>query len=165
MVVGATRGWHGEYTSTEWTGVEKHGVASQFYGLGTMNIAPLHGRIDLTTRVQVPSLGKILGRSQAPKTVRPLGRLPLIVSYVLILLKAHPILHSKSHTHQHTSKHTTWHFISILTYIYHANQPTLAYIYHGCHHKPQHASIMAIFSNLTYIYHVCHIISSKATNK
>ena len=47
---------------------QRKGVATQFYGLKTMNIEPLHGRTDLVTRVQIRSLGTILGRCQAPKT-------------------------------------------------------------------------------------------------
>ena len=49
-----------------------------------------------------------------------MGQLPLIVSYVLIQLKAHSTLHLKhthTHTHTHTSKHTTWHLILNLRYI------------------------------------------------
>ena len=61
--------------------------------------APLCGRTSLTTRVWVWSLYMILGRCQAPKTTRPVGRLPLIVSYVLILLKAYSTLHLNTHTH------------------------------------------------------------------
>ena len=84
---------------------------------------PLRGRINLTTKVWVWSLGMILERYQAPKTAQPMGWLPLIVSYILILLRTHSTLHLKhtnTHTHLHTSKHRTRHFILNLTYIYHA---------------------------------------------
>ena len=59
-----------------------------------------------------------------------MGRFPLIVSYILILLKAHSTLHLNTHTH--TSIHLSiQHNISSqdLTFIYHSHQPTLAYIY------------------------------------
>ena len=49
------------------------------------------------------SLGKVIGTQDHPTR----GQLPLIVSYVLILLKAHSRLHLNTHTHQHA----TWHFI------------------------------------------------------
>lgn len=52
----------GEYALVEWTGVDKQGVATKFYGLESMNIAPLRGRIDLSTKVWVQSLGSNLGR-------------------------------------------------------------------------------------------------------
>ena len=45
--------YFGEYALAEWIGAEKQGVATEFYGLGTMNITPLHGMTDLTTRVWV----------------------------------------------------------------------------------------------------------------
>ena len=71
-----------------------------------LNIALLRRRTDLTARVQVRSLCTILGRCQAPKTARPVGQLPLIVSYILILLRAHSTLHLKhTHTHTHTNIH------------------------------------------------------------
>ena len=62
--VGAMHGWAfwGSTPLPSGTGVEKQGVATKFYGLGIMNIAPLRGMIDLTTRVWVRSLGTILGR-------------------------------------------------------------------------------------------------------
>ena len=95
------------YPSVEQIGVEKtQGVATQFYGLGTMNIAPLHGRTSLTTKVWVRSLGTVLERCQAHKTARLVCRLPFIVSYVLILLKAHSTWHINTHTHTHTYTHT-----------------------------------------------------------
>ena len=66
-----------------------------------------------------------------------MGRLPLIVSYVLILLKAHSTWHLKhTHTHTHTSIYLNiQHDISFqtLTLINHVHQSTLAYIYHGNH--------------------------------
>lgn len=52
----------GEYALVEWTGVDKQGVTTKFYGLESMNIAPLRGRIDLSTKVWVQSLGSNLGR-------------------------------------------------------------------------------------------------------
>ena len=106
-------------------------------GLGTINIAPLHEMTNLTTRVWVRSLG--MGIITQPH------RLPVIVSYVLISLKAHSILLSiLTHTHQHTSSNQ-----------YGINHPkTLTYIYHGNLYETQHTSIM-----------LYHIISSKATNK
>ena len=79
-------------------GWRKKGVATQFYVLRTVNITPLFGRTSLTTKVWVQSLGMVVGRYQALKTIQPVGRLPLIVSYILILLKAHSTLHSNSHT-------------------------------------------------------------------
>ena len=102
---------------------KREGVATQFYDLRTMYIAPLCGSTDLTAKVWVWSLGTILGMYWAPKTTRPVGRLPFIVSYVLILLKTCSILHLKTHTHKHTSKHTTWYFITsqTLAFIYHAS--------------------------------------------
>ena len=56
-------------------------------GLGIINIAPLHGMTNLTTRVWVRSLGMRMGRCWAPNPTRPVGWLPLIMSYVLISLK------------------------------------------------------------------------------
>ena len=89
-----------EYTSAKGTRAEKtQGVASLFYGLETMNVASLCGRTSLTTKVRVWSLGMVLGRCWAPKTTRPIGRLQLIVSYILILLKAHSTLHLHTRTH------------------------------------------------------------------
>ena len=61
-------------------------------GLGTINIVPLHGRTNLTITVWVWNLGMRMGRKVLD--TQPVGRLPLIVSYVLILLKARSILHS-----------------------------------------------------------------------
>ena len=55
MSIGATR----EYALTKWTRAEKkiNGAATLFYGLGTMCIVPLRGKTDLSTIVQVQSLG------------------------------------------------------------------------------------------------------------
>ena len=73
-----------------------------------MNIALLCGRTDLTIRVCVRSLGTILGRCYAHKISRPMGRLPLIVSHVLISLKECSTLYSiLTHTHTHTNIHLT----------------------------------------------------------
>ena len=83
-----------------------------------------------------------MGRCQAPNPTRPVGRLPLIVSYILISLKICSILHPKlslslSHTHTHTNIHLTINMIS--------NHPkTLTYIHHDNSHQAQHASIMHI---------------------
>ena len=59
----ARLGLIGEYTSAEWTEVKKtQGITTQFYNLGIINIAPLHERTSLTTKVWVQSLGTVLGR-------------------------------------------------------------------------------------------------------
>ena len=76
--------------------------------IGTINIALLHGRTSLTTRVWVQSLGMGMRRCQAPNPTRSVSQLLVIMSYVLISLMAHSIL------------------LSILTH-------TLAYIYHAHH--------------------------------
>ena len=120
--------------STPWpSGLERRNIRSCHLVLWSRNheYSPLREMTDLIVRVWVRSLGTILGRCQAPKTARPVGRLPLILSYVLILLKAHLALHLNTHIRQHTSKETTWHFNLTLTFIYHAHQPTLAFIYQG----------------------------------
>ena len=57
-----SRAFWGSTPLTSGTGVEKQGVAPKFYGLGIMNIVPLHERTDLTTRVWIRSLGTVLGR-------------------------------------------------------------------------------------------------------
>ena len=73
-------------------------------GLGNTYTRPLRGKTDLPTRVWVQSLGMGMGRCQAPNPTRPVGRLPLIVSYILISLKAYSTLHSiLSHTYYHSS--------------------------------------------------------------
>ena len=47
---------------------EQFGVATQLYGLGTMNVASFQeSTIDLTSKVWVRNLGTVLGRCQAPK--------------------------------------------------------------------------------------------------
>ena len=108
-------------------------------GLGTISMTPLRGRTNLTIKVWVQSLGMGMGRCQAPNPTRPVGRLPIIMSYVLISLKAHSIL------------------LSILTYI-------LAYIQQSIiPNSNMHLSWQLTLS-LAYIYHAYHIISSKATN-
>ena len=112
-------------------------------GLGIINIAPLHGRTNLTTRVWVRSLGMGMGRCQAPNPTQPIGWLPVFVSYVLVSLKIDSIL-SSIPTH------------------------TLAYIQQLTWHQSSQNSIHLLWqliSNLAYIYHAYHIISSKATNK
>ena len=92
---------------------------------------------DLTTRVWIQSLGMGMGRCQASNPTRPMGRLPAIMSYVLILLKAHLILLSiLSHTQQHTS--SKQHDIS--------HPKTLTYIYHDNSYQTQHTFIMHIIS-------------------
>ena len=48
-----------EYVSAEWTGAEKRTEPSPRLGLGTIYIAPLRGRNDLTTKVLVWSLGMV----------------------------------------------------------------------------------------------------------
>ena len=73
-----------------------------------MSIAPLCGMINLTTRIWIRSLGTILGMCWAPKTTRPMGQLPFIVSYILISLKECSTLYSiltHTHTHTHTNMH------------------------------------------------------------
>ena len=135
--------------STPWpSGLERRNTRSRHLVLWSRNheYSPLREMTDLTIRVWVRSLGTILGRCQAPKTARPVGRLPLIVSYVFILLKTHSTFHLNTHTHTHNSIHlsiqhgilsqTLHTSIMLITtsqtlaYIYHGNQPTLAYIYH-----------------------------------
>ena len=74
-------------------------------GLGIINIAPLLGRTDLTTRVWVWNLGTDLGMCQALRTAQHMGWLPFTVSYILISSKAHSIFHFiLTHTHQHSSR-------------------------------------------------------------
>ena len=51
----------GKYASVEWTGAERRLELSPRLGLGIINIAPLLGRTDLTTRVWVWNLGTDLG--------------------------------------------------------------------------------------------------------
>ena len=107
--------------------------------IGTINIALLHGRTSLTTRVWVQSLGMGMRRCQAPNPTRSVSRLLVIMSYVLISLMAHSI------------------FLSILTH-------TLAYIQQSIiPNSNMHLSWQLTLS-LAYIYHAYHIISSKATN-
>ena len=82
-----------------------------------------------------------MGRCYAPNPTRPVGRLPLIVSYILISLKAYSTLHSKfTHTHTHTHTHT-------LAYIQAYNMAPI------------------IPKTLTYIYHANHIIIFKVATK
>ena len=112
-------------------------------GLGTINIALLHGKTNLTTRVWVRSLGMGMGRCQAPNPTQPIGWLPVFVSYVVVSLKIDSIL-SSIPTH------------------------TLAYIQQLTWHQSSQNSIHLLWqliSNLAYIYHAYHIISSKAANK
>ena len=52
-----------------------------------------------------------------PRLPNPKVGFPLIVSYVLTLLKACSTLLSNSHTHQQTSKHTTWHQSSLTIHL------------------------------------------------
>ena len=52
----------GEYTSTEWTKEEKRLELSLKLGLGTINIAPLCGMTNLTTKAWVQILGMGIGR-------------------------------------------------------------------------------------------------------
>ena len=67
-------------------------------GLGTINIVPLHGRTNLTIIVWVWNLGMRMGRKVLD--TQPVGRLPLIVSYVVISLKENSIfIIIHSHTH------------------------------------------------------------------
>ena len=69
-------------------------------------MAPLRWMTDLTTGVRVWSLGIGMGGCLAPNPTRPVGQLPFIVSYVLILLKTYSILDLKlTHTHTHTHTH------------------------------------------------------------
>ena len=77
---------------------------------------------------------KVLGTNPT----RPVGQLPVIVSYFLISLKTHlTLLSILTHTHQHTSSNQ--HGI---------NHPkTLTYIYHGNSHQAQHTFIMHIISS------------------
>ena len=149
--------------STEWVlgGIKEKGVATQFYGLGTMYIAPLRGMTDLSTRVWVQSLGMVLGRCQAPKTTRLVGRLSLHMFYILILLKACSTLHTRlTHTHtltfnsnQHgiSNQNPSIH-VSYISYIlgihlsWQSSKPR-AYIYPSIHLAP---------------YKICHIISKVA---
>ena len=106
----------------------------------TINIAPLHGRTNLTTRVRIQSLETILGRYKAPKTARPMLWLLLIMSYFLILLKVHSILYLK---HKH------------LSIQYDISSQTLTYIYHGNH----------LITTLAYIYHDKPLIQGSKQNK
>ena len=87
-------------------------------GLGTINIVPLHGRTNLTITVWVWNLGMRMGRKVLD--TQPVGRLPLIVSYVLISLKESSIfIIIHSHTHQHTSSKQLGISSQTLIYIYH----------------------------------------------
>ena len=119
-----------------------------------------------------------LGRCQAPRIAQLMGQLPLIVSYVLILLKAYSILSFQTHTHANIhlgNKHDI-------------SSQTLTYIYHASHVTSQHTSIniasitskadiciyqikaktqawqdqnnMFTYSQQTQIAHLIHIISS-----
>ena len=127
--------------STPWpSGLERRNIRSCHLVLWSRNheYSPLREMTDLIVRVWVRSLGTILGRCQAPKTARPVGRFPLIVFYVFILLKTYSILYLYLHTHQHTSKHTTWHFIQ---------NPKIHLSCFSYHYKPQHTSIMVIISS------------------
>ena len=76
-------------------------------------------------------------RCQAPNSTRPMSRLPIIVSYTLISLKAHSILLSIL---THTSIHLAINMASIIP-------KALTYIYHGNSHQAQHTSIMHIISS------------------
>ena len=58
----ARSGFWGSTPLPSGIGVEKQGAAAKFYGLGIMNIVPLRGMTDLTTRVWVRSLDTVLGR-------------------------------------------------------------------------------------------------------
>ena len=124
-VVGASTG-QGEYASAEWTEVEKrNGVATQIRSRNHIYSA-LRGRIDLTTRAHVQSLGIGIGRYQAPKTTRPMGQLPHIMFYVLILLKVNSTSLFQTHTHTgiHLSKQ---HGIS-------SPNPSIHLSCNSCHH-------------------------------
>ena len=73
--------------------------------------------------------------------IRLMGRLPLIVSYVLILLKAYStFIILDSHTHQHTS--SKQHDI--------ISSQTLAYIYHASYH----ISNFSIHLSYVTLYHI-----------
>ena len=110
-------------------------------GLGTIYIAPLCGMTNLTTKAWVQILGMGMGRCQTPNRTQPMGRFPLIVSYVLISFKACSILHPKlthTHTHTHTHQHSSNNQHGI-------NYPkTLTYIYHGNSPQAQHTFVMHI---------------------
>ena len=76
-------------------------------------------------------------RCQAPNSTRLMSWLPIIVSYILISLKAHSILLSIL---TQTSIHLAINIASIIP-------KALTYIYHGNSHQSQHTSIMHIISS------------------
>ena len=83
-----------------------------------------------------------MGRCQTPNPTRPVGRLPVIVSYVLISLKTYSILLSiLTHTHISSNQHGI-------------NYPK----------NPNIHLLWQLTSSLAYIYHAYHIISYKAAN-
>ena len=75
-------------------------------------------------------------RCQAPNPTRPMDRLPLIVSYILISLKACSILSFQTHTHTTIHLAINMAILSPNPNIYHAYHiSNLAYIYHASHIK------------------------------
>ena len=76
-------------------------------------------------------------RCQAPNPTRTMRRLLVIVSYILISLKAHSIL---LYILTHTSIHLAINMASIIP-------KALTYIYHGNSHQGQHTSIRHIISS------------------
>ena len=105
-------------------------------GLGTINIASLRGRTNLITKVRVWSLGMEMGRCQTPNPTLSVDQLPLIMSYILISLKAHSILLSILTYTLAYIQQSTWHQSS--------QNPNI--IYHDNSYQTQHTSIMHIIS-------------------
>ena len=105
-------------------------------GLGIINIAPIRGRANLTTKVRVWSLGMGVGRCQTPNPTRSMDQFLVIMSYVLISLKAHSILLSMLTYTLAYIQQLTWHQSS--------QNPNI--IYHDNSYQSQHTSIMHIIS-------------------
>ena len=83
-----------EYSLAEWIGAEKRWSRHLDQVQEPFTQCPYMEGLVLLPEYWIWSLSMILGRCQTPKTTQSAGRLPLIVSYVLISLKAYSTLYS-----------------------------------------------------------------------